>query len=116
VFNGVHAIIYTREVEAMRAFFRDTLGFTAVDAGGGWLIFGLPPAEVAMHPGDGPTSHELFLLCEDIHATMAALRDRGVEFTREVSEERWGLVTAMRLPDGGELSIYQPLHPTAIAG
>jgi catechol 2,3-dioxygenase-like lactoylglutathione lyase family enzyme len=113
--NGVHAILYSRDAEALRAFFRDTLGFGSVDAGGGWLIFGLPPAELACHPDDGATRAELYLLCDDLRATMAQLGERGVEFG-EVHEERWGHVTTMRLPDGGELGLYQPLHPTAFGG
>jgi len=113
VITGVHAILYTRDPEGLRAFFRDVLDLPSVDAGGGWLIFGLPPAELGIHPDDGPTRSELYLLCDDIEATMAALRAKGVEFTREVSQERWGLVTALRLPDGGELPVYQPSHPVA---
>lgn len=111
--NGVHAILYSRDADALRAFFRDALGLGSVDAGGGWLIFGLPPAELGIHPDGGPTRAELYLLCDDLQATMAHLRERGVEFG-EVHEEQWGMVTAMRLPDGGELGLYQPRHPTMI--
>lgn len=114
--NGVHAILYSREADALRAFLRDTLGLGSVDAGGGWLIFGLPPAELGVHPDDGPTRAELFLLCDDIEATMATLRERGARFTGEVHRERWGLVTGIALPGGGELGLYQPLHPTALGG
>lgn len=113
--NGVHAILYSRDAEALRAFFRDTLQLDSVDAGGGWLIFALPPAELAAHPDDGPTRAELHLLCDDLEQTMAMLAERGVEFSGEVHRERWGVVTAIRLPGGGELGLYQPLHPTAIA-
>ncbi len=113
--NGVHAILYSRDADALRGFFRDTLQLDSVDAGHGWLIFGLPPAELAVHPDEGATRAELFLLCEDLQATMETLRQRGVEFSGEVHQERWGMATAIRLPGGGELGLYQPLHPTAIA-
>jgi catechol 2,3-dioxygenase-like lactoylglutathione lyase family enzyme len=113
VINGVHAIIHSKDPDGLRAFFRDTLGMASVDAGGGWPIFALPPAELGIHPDGGPTRHELYLLCDDIAATVDTLRGRGVEFTEEVHEERWGLVTALRLPDGSELAVYQPRHPTA---
>jgi hypothetical protein len=109
--DGVHAIIFSDEAERLRAFFRDVLEFPSVDAGGGWLIFALPPAELAAHPGDGESRHELYLLCDDIRTTVDELKAKGVEFTREISEERFGLVTALRLPDGGELAIYEPRHP-----
>jgi catechol 2,3-dioxygenase-like lactoylglutathione lyase family enzyme len=113
--TGIHAIIYTKDAEGLRAFFRDTLGFGSVDAGGGWPIFALPPAELGIHPTEGATQQELFLLCDDIHATLDDLRARGVEVTKEVSDERWGLLSALRLPDGSELPIYQPRHATATA-
>ena len=109
--NGAHAMIFSRETEAVRAFLRDTLEFPSVDAGGGWLIFALPPAELAAHPSDGDTSIELYLMCDDIEATVAELEAKGVEFTRAVSDEGWGLVTAMRVPGGGELGLYEPRHP-----
>src|SRR3982751_4137255 len=112
--NGAHVIIYSRDAAADRAFFRDTLGYHHVDAGQGWLIFKLPPAEVAMHPADGEPAHELFLMCDDLEATMADLAAKGAEFTIPVAEERWGLRTARRLPGGGELGLYQPRHPVAI--
>jgi hypothetical protein len=111
--NGVHVILYSRDDEADRAFIRDVLGFPHVDAGGGWLIFKTPPAEVAVHPTDGAPSHQLYLLCDDLRATMAELTAKGVEFAGPVSEQRWGLLTSIKLPGGGELGLYQPLHPTA---
>jgi hypothetical protein len=114
VITGVHAILHSPEADALRTFLRDTLGLGSVDAGGGWLIFALPPAELGVHPGGGPPRAELHLLCDDLDATMASLRERGVEFSGEVHRERWGVVTAIRLPGGGELGLYQPLHPTAI--
>jgi len=112
--TGVHAILFNSEAEALRSFLSDTLGLGSVDAGGGWLIFALPPAELAVHPDDGVPRAELYLLCDDLDATMASLRERGVEFRGEVHRERWGIVTAIALPGGGELGLYQPLHPTAI--
>ncbi|MEU9742512.1 VOC family protein [Micromonospora chersina] len=112
--NGAHVIIYSRDPEADRAFFRDTLGYHHLDAGHGWLIFKLPPAEVAMHPTEGEPAHELFLMCDDVAATVADLAAKGVEFTIPVTEERWGLRTALRLPGGGELGLYEPRHPVAI--
>jgi catechol 2,3-dioxygenase-like lactoylglutathione lyase family enzyme len=112
--NGAHAIVYSRDVEALRAFFRDVLELPHVDAGGGWLLYGLPPAEIAMHPTDGESGLELFLMCDDIEATMARLRSRGVEFDGDVTEQRWGRLTAIKLPDGGRLGLYEPHHPTAL--
>lgn len=112
VINGAHVIIYSRDAEADRDFFRDVLEYPHVDTGHGWLIFKLPPAEVAMHPAD-EESHELFLMCDDLQRTVAELTARGVEFVKPVQEERWGLVTSIRLPGGGEVGLYQPLHQTA---
>jgi catechol 2,3-dioxygenase-like lactoylglutathione lyase family enzyme len=106
--------MFTRDADGLRAFLRDVLGFESVDAGGGWLIFALPPAELAAHPSDGDTSIELYLMCDDIEATVAELQAKGVEFTRAVSDEGWGLVTAMRVPGGGELGLYEPRHPTPL--
>ena len=114
--TGVHTIIFTRDAEADRAFFRDALDLPWVDAGGGWLIFALPPAELAAHPTDGNGHHELYLMCDDVHATVAELRGKGVEFTREISDEGFGLMTALRLPGGGELALYEPRHPSPLTG
>ena len=113
--NGVHAIIFTSDAEADRAFIRDVLGFDSVDAGGGWLIFALPPAELAAHPGDGEAHHELYLMCDDVRATVEELREKGVEFTTEISQEGFGLMTALRLPSGGELALYEPRHPSPLS-
>ncbi|WP_028067950.1 VOC family protein [Solirubrobacter soli] len=110
---GAHAILYAKDAEATRAFLRDTLELKSVDAGGGWLIFALPPAEIAAHPAD-EAAVELYLMCDDLDSTMAELRAKGVEFTRPVSDERWGRLTALRVPGGGELGLYEPRHPTAI--
>ncbi len=109
--NGVHAIIFGADADAVRAFFRDVLELESVDAGGGWLIFALPPAEVAAHPTDGPPHHELYLLCDDVHATVEELSARGVTFCKPITEESWGLVTALELPGGGQLALYEPKHP-----
>jgi Glyoxalase/Bleomycin resistance protein/Dioxygenase superfamily len=107
--TGAHAIVFSEDAEADRAFFRDVLKFDNVDAGGGWLIFALPPAELAVHPGQ--EAQQLYLMCDDIHATVAELRSRDVEVIGEVSEQGWGLLTALRLPGGGELGLYEPKHP-----
>ena len=112
--NGVHAVVFSREADKVRAFLADVLGLAAVDAGGGWLIFALPPAELAVHPADGDGHHELYLMCDDIHATLAELRGKGVEVAREVSDQRWGLMAAIRLPDGSEFPIYEPRHPSPL--
>jgi len=112
--TGVHAIIFTRDAEADRAFFSDILDLPSVDAGGGWLIFALPPAELAVHPADGDAHHELYLMCGDVRATVEELRDKGVEFTREITDEGFGLMTALRLPGGSELSLYEPRHPSPL--
>jgi len=114
VINGVHAVVFSREADKVRAFFADVLGLAAVDAGSGWLIFALPPAELAVHPADGDGHHELYLMCDDIHATLTELRGKGVEGAREVSDQRWGLMAAIRLPDGSEFPIYEPRHPSPL--
>jgi predicted enzyme related to lactoylglutathione lyase len=112
--TGVHAIIFNQDADGVRAFFRDTLGFASVDAGGGWLIFALPPAELGIHPTDGPGNHELYLMCDDIHKTVEELQAKGVEFLKPVEEAGFGLMTSFKIPGGAELAIYQPRHPTAI--
>ncbi len=107
----MHAVVYSPAAEQVREFFRDVLGLPSADAGGGWLIFALPPAEVAVHPAEGDSRHELYLMCDDIHATLAELGAKGVEVARDVTDQRWGLLAAIRLPDGSELPLYQPRHP-----
>jgi catechol 2,3-dioxygenase-like lactoylglutathione lyase family enzyme len=114
VITGTHAIIYTTDAEADRAFVRDVLGFDSVDAGGGWLIFKLPPAELALHPDATGGRHALYLMCDDVHATVAELRAAGVELVRDVTDEGFGLLTAIRLPGGGELGLYEPRHPSPL--
>ena len=108
--SGAHMIIYSTDANADRAFFRDVLRFPAVDAGQGWLIFALPPAEVAVHPAAETDGHELYLMCDDIEATIRDLKSRNVECT-PVTDEGWGLLTNISLPGGGSLGLYQPRHP-----
>lgn len=111
--KGVHAILYSKHADEVRAFFRDVLELRSVDAGRGWLIFALPPAELAVHPDD-ENSCELYLMCDNIKTTVAELEGKGVVMARPVSEQGWGLVTAIKLPDGSELGLYEPRHPTAL--
>jgi len=111
---GAHVIVYSKDPVAHRAFFRDVLGFSSVDAGDGWLIFALPPAELAVHPAEANDRHELLLMCSDLKAEITALGSKGVHCS-EVQEARWGSITRIRLPGGGELGIYQPKHPSALA-
>jgi catechol 2,3-dioxygenase-like lactoylglutathione lyase family enzyme len=111
--SGAHVIVYSRDAEADRAFFRDVLGFPSVDAGHGWLIFALPAAEAAFHPADDNGRHELYFMCDDLKAEMSALAKRGVPFSG-VTQERWGSITKLRLPGGGEVGLYQPKHKTAL--
>src|SRR5690242_17092498 len=96
--TGAHALLFSPDADADRAFLRDVLGLGSVDAGGGWPIYALPPAELAVHPGE--TGHGLYLMCDDIHATVAELRAKGARIEGEVDEQRWGLVTAITLPSG----------------
>ena len=112
---GVHTIIFTNDAEADRAFFRDVLDLPSVDAGGGWLIFALPPTELAAHPTDGDAHHELYLMCDDIRATVEELASKGIEFTKGISDEGFGLLTAFRLPGGSELALYEPRHPSPLS-
>jgi predicted enzyme related to lactoylglutathione lyase len=114
VITGVHALVFSRDAEAVRAFFRDVLDLPSVDAGGGWLIFALPPAELAAHPSERSGTHELYLMCDDITATVADLEAKGVELAGPVTEQGFGLMTRIKLPGGGELGLYEPKHPTAI--
>jgi catechol 2,3-dioxygenase-like lactoylglutathione lyase family enzyme len=114
VITGVHALIFTSEPDAARAFLRDVLGFPSVDAGGGWLIFELPPAELAVHPAEGEGRHELYLMCDDIEETVTQLRAKGAEFKGDIEDAGFGRVTTMWIP-GGELRIYQPRHASPSA-
>jgi catechol 2,3-dioxygenase-like lactoylglutathione lyase family enzyme len=110
---GAHIILYSKDATADRAFLKDVLGFSSVDAGHGWLIFALPPAEVAVHPDPENGRHELYFMCDDLKAEMAALRKRGV-LCSDVEEARWGSITKVQLPGGGEVGLYQPKHPAAL--
>jgi catechol 2,3-dioxygenase-like lactoylglutathione lyase family enzyme len=118
--EGAHTIVFAEDAERARAFLRDVLGFEAVDAGGGWLIFALPPGELAVHPGSGwehgPGQHALFFMCRDIEETMRRLEAEGVEFTSPVQDEGWGLITSLRIPGAGEIGLYEPRHPSPLPG
>ena len=108
--NGAHIIVYSKNAEADRNFFRDVLRFSSVDAGHGWLIFGLPKAELAFHPARTNDRHELYFMCDNLKTEIEALRAKGVDCSL-VAEERWGSVTKILLPGGGEIGLYQPKHP-----
>jgi hypothetical protein len=112
--TGVHAIVHSNDPAQTRAFFAEALALDSVDAGGGWLIFALPPAELACHPTDGQSRHQLFLMCDDIHATMQELTAKGLEFDGAITEQRWGLTTSLRIPGGAELGLYEPRHPSPL--
>ena len=109
--TGLHAIVYSEDAEAVRAFLRDTLELDWVDAGRGWLIFAAPPAEIAAHPAETSGRHELYLMCDDITATVAELEAKGVEFVAPVTDQGFGLMTTLKVPGGGELGLYEPRHP-----
>ena len=111
--TGVHAVVFSPDADKVRAFFADVLGLRSADAGGGWLIFALPPTELAVHPA-GEAGHKLFLMCDDINATLAELRDKGAEVASDVSDQGWGLLASIRLPDGTEFPLYQPRHPSPL--
>lgn len=113
--NGAHIVLYSKDAAADRAFFRDVLEYPCADAGDGWLIFALPPAEVAVHPSETGGKHELFLTCDDVQAVIASMKAHGFACS-EVSDEGWGLLTTLTLPGGGELGIYQPRHASPLHG
>jgi hypothetical protein len=108
--NGTHVVLYTKDPEADRAFFRDVLQLPSVDAGHGWLIFALPPAEAAFHDAEHNDKHELYLMCDDIAATLRDLKKKKVPVS-DVNEQRWGTLATLTLPGGGKVGIYQPKHP-----
>jgi catechol 2,3-dioxygenase-like lactoylglutathione lyase family enzyme len=118
---AVHTVLYAHDAGAARAFFRDVLGLDSVDSGDGWLIFALPPAELACHPGPGRIAgreegrSELFLMCTDVEATRTRLEAAGVEFTQPVTDQGYGLVTRFRVPGYGELGLYEPRHASPLA-
>lgn len=107
--TGIHAVIYTRNADADRAFFRDVLGFSSVDAGDGWLIFAAPPSEVACHPAESNGKQELYLMCDDVQAEITRFGKKGIR-CGSASDEGWGLLTTVRLPGGGDLGLYEPRH------
>ena len=112
--TGAHVILFTPEAEELRAVFRDALGWKHVDAGDGWLIFALPPAEVAAHPAEaGDTHHQLYFMCDDLAVTTDELRGKGIELRGDPKEESWGTWTTMLLPGGVEVILYEPRHPIA---
>jgi hypothetical protein len=113
VISGAHVIVYSKDAGADRVFFRDVLGFACVDAGHGWLIFALPPAEAAFHPVEDNERSELYFMCEDLKAEIMALAKKNVRCSA-VQEARWGSITKIKLPGGGEVGLYQPKHPTAL--
>ncbi len=114
-FTGAHVIIGSTDPEADRRFFRDVLGLDSVDAGGGWLIFALPTAEVAIHPGkDG--AHELYLMCDDLDSTLREFGGKGVTVLPDIHDERWGRLGTIVLPGGSRLSLYEPRHPRPHGG
>ena len=117
---GAHMLLYSPEADALRATLRDGFGFKYVDAGGGWLIFALPPSEIGVHPAEGPTSesgvrHQVALMCDDIHATVAELRAKGIQIDGAPVDEGYGITVGMTLPGGVKMQLYEPRHPLAIA-
>ena len=110
---GAHVIVSSKDAKADRAFLQEVLGLPSVDAGHGWLIFSLPPAEVAVHPAEETGGHELYFMCDDLKAEISALGQKGIPCS-EVQEARWGSITHIRLPSGSEVGLYQPKHPTAL--
>ena len=117
---AAHLIAFAADADAARRFFSDVLELPSVEAGDGWLIFAMPPTELAVHPGSGwgerEGAHRLFLVCDDIESTVAELRERGVEFTDEITREEWGLVTMLKVPGHGEIGLYQPTHASPLEG
>lgn len=118
--TGAHVLLYTPEAEKLRATLRDVFGWKYVDAGEGWLIFALPPAELGVHPAEGPTwesgvRHQFSLMCDDIHATVKELRGKGIQFDGQPEDEGWGISIMMTLPGGVKVQLYEPRHPVAAA-
>jgi hypothetical protein len=114
--TGAHAIIYSSEADEVRTFISDKLGLSGVDIGGGWKVFAMPPTELAVHPIEGDDLSgrvELYLLCDDVNATIKEFENKGVQVIQPVRDEGWGLLTALRLPGGAEIGLYEPRHPTA---
>ncbi len=112
--HGAHVILFSTDADADRAFFRDVLAYPSVDAGGGWLIFALPPAEVAVHPAESNGTHELYFMCDDVNAFVAEMAAKELACS-EIDEQRWGSITRLTLPGGGTIGVYQPKHPSPVA-
>ena len=117
--TGAHMLLYTSEPEQVRAIFRDVFKWKHVDAGDGWLIFRMPPAELGIHPAEGPTydggmRHQITLMCDELTATTAELRSKGISVTSEPNDEGWGITVMLALPGGLEVMLYQPKHPLAV--
>ena len=108
---GFHAILFSADAAADRAFFKDILGLRSIDAGGGWSIYALPPAELAVHPGEPGGDQGFYLMCDDLSAFLAELKGKGVKVTKAPTEQSWGTIAAIALPSGAELAIYEPRHP-----
>ena len=115
--NAIHTMIFARDADKTRAFLRDVLKLEHVDAGGGWLIFALPPAEMGVHPVEGGERphHRVYLMCDDINTTIADLKKRGVEFVGDVSDEGWGLIATMKVPGADDIALYEPRHPSPMS-
>ncbi|MEO8336889.1 MAG: VOC family protein [bacterium] len=111
--TGMHTLLYSSDPDATRTFFQEALNLKSVDAGRGWLIFALPPAELAVHPSDGEKGSDIYFMCDDLEKTLGELEPHGVTIAQPITEQRWGKVTAIRIPGGVELGLYQPYHPTA---
>jgi predicted enzyme related to lactoylglutathione lyase len=109
--NGIHAILYSKHADRVRAFLSDVLELPSVDAGGGWPIFAAPVTELAVHPTEEEPVHELFLMCDDVHATVVKLAERGIETAMPIADQGWGLVTQLILPGGERIGLYEPRHP-----
>lgn len=112
--TGAHVMLYSREADRVRSFFKDILQFQSVDAGHGWLILALPPAELAVHPVDEAGHHELYLMCDDIHATVEMLNSKGVEISAPIADQGWGISTRLQLPGGDQIGLYQPRHASPL--
>ncbi len=114
---GAHMLLYTPEPDALRAVLRDVFDLKHVDAGGGWLIFRLPPAELGVHPaeaGTNDTSHAVSFMCDDITSTVVELRAKGIEVLGEPKDEGYGITVMLNLPGGCQVQLYEPRHPVAI--
>jgi hypothetical protein len=112
--TGMHVILYSRHAEQVRQFLGDVLELHSVDAGGGWPIFAAPPAEIAVHPTESAPEHEVYLICDDVKAVVARLKERGIQTDGPVADRGWGLLTTLRLPGGERIGLYEPRHPSPL--